>query len=447
MRRGNLFVEQVDREGNYVMDYDTSLSVSEIYETIRTWFPGIYKDSDGMICGEYRGAKYAIRAKNVTYLGNPHPCYKKRIQIPDDFPFFCAKARERGMTPILLGVYTYGSEVLFCDFYTEDFVGKKAHNSSAHVYTEDLSAAMTDQYFQKIDFFGNRITVFRPDIVNLFLEELLGFGENVSEMEVPGIGTSETAQAECPGRVPGTGSRVEYAFETAKVQMPQKTPSQETSGALPEIIDHVRAFFDQEERIWYGAECYRKMIRDSYRNKFQPEWAGFYLEYEFENYLRDHVSDSLIRYAQDKREGGIDLDLYFERLGCYGDLKAHSETSPGIQENDWDTVMGILRRESPHDHIYYIVCEHDTVKDSEHGFEVTHFWNRAKGKINLMSYSGKMKHHVTLKKAYILDIHPGNQKYLSVFKQGINSNGKPRPPKIMINHDDLKHFVIFEMTL
>jgi len=36
---------------------------------------------------------------------------------------------------------------------------------------------------------------------------------------------------------------------------------------------------------------------------------------------------------------------------------------------------------------------------------------------------------------------------LTVFKQGINSNGKPRAPKIMIEHDNLKYFVIDEIIL
>ena len=88
-------------------------------------------------------------------------------------------------------------------------------------------------------------------------------------------------------------------------------------------------------------------------------------------------------------------------------------------------------------HIYYIVCEHSTEKDSLHDYEVTKYWNTAQGKSNLMSYHKRMKNSVALKRVYILDINNSNKEYLSQFKQGINSNGKPREPKIMIEQDNL----------
>ena len=31
------------------------------------------------------------------------------------------------------------------------------------------------------------------------------------------------------------------------------------------------------------------MIKENYRNKFQPEWAGFYLEFEFEKYIKNSI--------------------------------------------------------------------------------------------------------------------------------------------------------------
>lgn len=73
-------VEQVNTDGTIVCDYDQTLSVRALYERIATYFPGIYRDEDGIICGVYQGRKYSIRAKNVSYLGNPHPVFKKRIQ-------------------------------------------------------------------------------------------------------------------------------------------------------------------------------------------------------------------------------------------------------------------------------------------------------------------------------------------------------------------------------
>lgn len=56
-------VEQVNTDGTIVCDYDQTLSVRALYERIATYFPGIYRDEDGIICGVYQGRKYSIRAK------------------------------------------------------------------------------------------------------------------------------------------------------------------------------------------------------------------------------------------------------------------------------------------------------------------------------------------------------------------------------------------------
>lgn len=435
MKRGNTTVEQVDKEGFICIDYDTSLSVTEIYDRIKQYFPHIYKSGDGMICGEHSGKKYSIRAKNITYLGNPHPHYKKRIQISDDLRDFYNKSEERGMQPLLLGIYTYRDNVIFCEFAIDDFVHKKAHNSSAHVYTSDLSSAASDGYFQKIDYFGNRITVFKPEIVNIVLDELLGIKEDV--MTYP----TEIAYD------------VELPNNNVLIQVDSKKKQSDLSSSASAYVERlfpkkteekIEQFFGEEDTEWYGIDCYTKMINSNYRNKYQPEWAGFYLEYEFEGFILREGLSSIIRCAQDKSDGGIDLDLYFPDIMAYGDLKAHSENSRGIQGNDWDTVFSILNSGEITNHIYYIVCEHGTIKDSERGYEVTKFWNHSQHKKDEMSYSKRMKNTVILKRWMILDINSDNKEFLTMFKQGINSDGKPRNPKIMIEHDKLSKFVIAE---
>lgn len=75
------------------------------------------------------------------------------------------------------------------------------------------------------------------------------------------------------------------------------------------------------------------------------------------------------------------------------------------------------------------------------------FWNRAQGKSNLMSYQKRMKHHVVLTKMHILDINNSNKHFLSMFRQGVNSNGKLREPKIMIDHDMISKFSICDVTI
>jgi hypothetical protein len=406
--RGKTIVEQIDKTGEIVMDYDTSVSVKEIYNRIKTYFPNINEDEDGMIFGEFNGKEYSIRAKNITYLGNPHPVYKKRIQIPTDLQKFYRKSKERNRKPILLGVYTYHDNFMFCDFNIDDFVNKKAHNSSAHVYSSDIMAAVKDKIFQKEDYFGNKITVFHPQVVNIFLEDLF------SERE----------------------SLIQEFVSNVKSEQYDLLPN--------DVLYQIEKFFEEEKKQWHGRDCYEEMIEHDYRNKFQPEWAGFFLEYQFEKYINKNNITNLITYAQDKKEGGVDLDLYFPVIKQYGDLKAHSDNSRGIQGNDWGTIFNLLKKGQ---HIYYIVCEHSTIKDSECNYEVTKFWNRMQKKNNLMSYSKRMKNTIVLKKVYVLDINNSNKQYLTMFKQGVNSNGKLREPKIMIEDKNLEHFIIKEINL
>ena len=121
--RGNTIVEQVDHDGNTYMDVDISLSAKDLLEVLKTYFPDIRKDK-GMITGNFKDRLYSIRVKNITYLGIPHPVFKKRIQISGDLKDFYNDSLSRGMTPLLLGIYTRDDLTLFCDFNIEDFVAK-----------------------------------------------------------------------------------------------------------------------------------------------------------------------------------------------------------------------------------------------------------------------------------------------------------------------------------
>lgn len=447
MKQGYVRVEQVMSDGTIIEDFDTSLAPTEIESVLKSYFPKLKKVewSPVFYVGEYKDRKYAIRCKNVTYLGNPHPIYKKRIQIADDLNTFYQKAVSIDAEPILLGIYTYEDNTLFVDFKIDTYIGKKAHNSSAHVYSSDLYEATIYDYFQKVDYFGNTVTVFKPQVIPTFLDELLGIGEAVES-------NNQNAFQETDSQFDDFTLFIDDKKE--QFDSRDKKISDRYARVLPyvhsfktDIVPMIREFFQQTDKNWYGIDCYKEMIVANYKNKYQPEWVGFYLEYIFEKYINDNHLESIITYYQDKKDGGIDLDLFFPTLSSFGDLKAHSEDSRGIQGNDWNTIFSIINKNDETSHIYYIVCEHATEKDSQYDYEVTKFWNAELEKDDLLSYHKRMKNNVTLKRVYILDINYGNKEYLSMFKQGINSNGKPRAPKIMIEHDNLSHFILEEIKL
>lgn len=385
MRVSNKPVEQITVDQNVVIDKSEILTTTEMFRLILKKFPNV-SVRDGLIYGSHNSYNYCLYLKNVSYLGNPHPIYKKRIQIPRDFIDLYNENKKRGIETLLIGVYKYKDVLLFCDFDTTKYIRNKLHNSSAHVYTIDLLNGCRIGLFKKKDYRNNIITVFDEQNITNFLD-----------MKFEGM--------------PSTGI---------------------------EVFDTLDEFFSSIAKDWYGIECYSEMIENGFSNMYQPEWPGFYLEYKLEKYLKDNHKDHIIKYSQNKKNGDIDLDLFFPQIGIYGDLKTHSLTSGAIQGNDLDTIMNLIKDQS----IYYVVCNHTTDKDKDHDYEVTEFWNKQLNKSDLHSYGAKMKHSVSLKNYLILEINKYNMKYLDIFKQGKNSDGKPRNPKIMISNKNINNFLV-----
>lgn len=385
MKLSNVKVDQI-YHGSVIEDYGEILTHSELQFIIKGLFQNLIVEKNGYLYGKYRDKEYCIYYKNISYLGNPHPKFKKRIQISNEFKSLYDENLKKNITTLLIGVYKYKDNILLCDFDTNTYVKRKAHNSSAHVYTIDLMNGERNGLFEKKDIRGNVITVFNKDNVNNYLDSKL-FNEDNTKIEV---------------------------FET---------------------LDD---FFIHMTKEWLGMEAYADMIEHNYRNKYQPEWPGFYLEYKLEEYLIKNNKQDIITFYQNRKKGEVDLDLQFPQLGFFGDLKAHSVTSSGIQGNDYETIMKLLETQS----IYYIVANHETEKDSDHNYEVTKFWNTVQNKKDLMSYSNKMKYRVKIKSYYVLELNKYNKQYIDVFNQGKNSDGSPRNPKISISMKNLNNFLV-----
>lgn len=390
MIKSNIKVEQIYKNA-VVNDCGEILSPKELKQILIKTFPNT-QEKESYIYGDYREHKYCIFFKNISYLGTPHPHFKKRIQISLNFLKLYEENQKNNIETIVIGIYKYKDTLLFCDFDTAKYIRNKAHNSSAHVYTIDLLNGNRNGLFKKKDSRGNLITVFDSKNIDKFLK--------------------------------------------------QKFNSDTASGV--EIFDTIDEFFASMVKTWHGIDCYMEMIENDFANKYQPEWPGFYLEFKFSEYITKNHKTDVVVYSQNKKDGEIDLDLFFPQLGFYGDLKAHSSVSKAIQGNDYDTIMDLLEKQS----IYYVVCNHDTKKDKDCNYEVTEFWNEQLNKSNKRSYGNKMKNSVYLKGYQILELNKYNKKYIDIYHQGKNSNGNPRNPKIMISEKNignfLVHFVDFE---
>lgn len=389
MIQSNIKVEQITADYQVVEDYGEILSKAEMSRILLSNFPETsYKN--GCIYGTRAKKKYCIYFKNISYLGTPHPYFKKRIQIGDNFKDVYRENQRNNIQTLLLGVYKYKDIILFVDFDITRYVAKKSHNSSAHVYTLDLKNGLLLGVFQKEDINKNIITVFNEANVEKYLS---------SKIE----GTTDLRQ---------------------------------------DFVVILDDFYTRLHKQWHGIASYQEMLNAGFNNALQPEWPGFYHEFKLDQYIKQHNVSHAIQYKQNKRKGEVDLDLYFPQVSAYGDLKAHSNDSTGIQGNDWDTIMDVIQTTS----VYYIVCNHNTEKDRDHNNEVTIFWNTQLGKPNLLSYANKMKNSVELTSYYILEINRFNQQYLDVFHQGHNSDGSPRNPKISIKMRNIGNFLIHQMN-
>lgn len=389
MIQSNIKVEQITADYQVVEDYGEILSKAEMSSILLSNFPETsYKN--GCIYGTRAKKKYCIYFKNISYLGTPHPHFKKRIQIGDNFKDVYRENQRNNIQTLLLGVYKYKDIILFVDFDITRYVAKKSHNSSAHVYTLDLKNGLLLGVFQKEDINKNIITVFNEANVEKYLS---------SKIE----GTTDLRQ---------------------------------------DFVVILDDFYTRLHKQWHGIASYQEMLNAGFNNALQPEWPGFYHEFKLDQYIKQHNVSHAIQYKQNKRKGEVDLDLYFPQVSAYGDLKAHSNDSTGIQGNDWDTIMDVIQTTS----VYYIVCNHNTEKDRDHNNEVTIFWNTQLGKPNLLSYANKMKNSVELTSYYILEINRFNQQYLDVFHQGHNSDGSPRNPKISIKMRNIGNFLIHQMN-
>ena len=79
MTCSNLKSEQINENLEIVMDNGEILNKDELVNILLENFPNT-EEKDGVLYGEKEGKKYGIYFKNISYLGTPHPFFKKRIQ-------------------------------------------------------------------------------------------------------------------------------------------------------------------------------------------------------------------------------------------------------------------------------------------------------------------------------------------------------------------------------
>ena len=354
------------------------------------------------------GKVYHLLVRTCTYLGNPHPIFKKRVQLPLWFNEYTNTITKKNpkIDVRYIGVYHYedryhGNNIIFVDFQKDTYLEKKGHNSSAHVYTNDLFQAMTYGVFTKEDNFGNTISVIRKDKFLAYL-------------------TNKVHE------------------ENSLFDLFRKFNCGFTFGKWLKALDVIKEMHKNEWQQWR-----------------QAEWAGWFLEYKFNKFTIDSNVTNQMRYVGSslKREGDLDFDIRFDEEDFYGDLKASDINKKETPGNDQENLIECIYQ---FDKFWYVIYEHETIKDCEAtGFEATKERNQYIREVDPsykkddMSYHERMKNSVKFMKMTIIELNRVNfREALTEFHQGHQPSGGARKPKFNINKKVLENdnYVVFRYT-
>ena len=344
------------------------------------------------------GKQYILLHRAISYLGGTgqHPIFKKRVQLPSWYKVFCLDATKQKLPYDIrfIGVYHYEGVVVFVDFEKDTYLKKKVHNSSAHIYINDLYQALTNGVFHKEDMFGNHIYAIRG---NKLVSYLRG---------------RETGQS--------------ILFD------------------MFEQFNHGFSFGQ-----WLNVlPTVKRMQKAEWPEWRQTEWPGWYLEYKFSQYTIEHNTDPYIIYtgqSNKSRNGNdFDFDVWFKKHQFYGDLKASdikAKEAPGNDQTTFVECINMFGR------FWYIIYEHETRKDSpQNNYKEVRAYNKYMKKEEL-SYAARLKTGVKFERMIILELNRINyREALSEFNQGHQPDGGARNPKFMIKKKDVDKFVVFRYT-
>lgn len=393
-------VDQIGLDGRLLTGADARLSKRDKERLLLGELPNATAEKFAGV-DSVRFRDQILFMKQVTYLGSPWPAFKKRIQIPKKWLAAHQQALADGLTPRFVGIYRHGDVTIFVDFDPSTYVLRKANNSAAHVSTNDLYQAQTLGAFSREDRNGNRLTSVPSDQLADYL-----------------LGRAQTV----PPQV--------EAF----------------SRFNSEFLAH-----DRTEAL----DAIREMYDASWPDCFQGEWAGFYLEFRLDRFLRENAFTPDIEFQRVKTKGAFDYDVVFRdhgRVDHYGDLKASDikkTESPGNDAADIRCCVEAFGR------FWYVLYEHETWHGRTDEDRPTVAWNDwrrsvggyAKGKTktyNPLTYASRFKSAVRFSKMSILEINEANfGMALGDFRQGHQPGGAARALKVMIKKRNIENFLIY----
>lgn len=400
---GSVAVDQIGPDGRLIQDVDTTLSEQEKSDLLLEALPGATSEKYAGVRVVRYGDQVILKAQ-VTHLGNPWPGFKKRIQIPKPWLAVHQQAVADKLEPRFVGIYHHGDVTVFVDFDPRTYVLRKANNSAAHVATNDLFQAQTLGVFSREDRNGNQLT-------SIHFEELAGYLGGVLEQRHPHL----------------------------------------------EVFERFNREFLTAERL-EALDAVKEMHVANWPDTFQTEWAGFYLEFRIDEFLRRSRNTDWVEFQKAKGHGRLDYDLLLKEAGqlvFYGDLKASDNARHEAPGNDAETIKQCVK---DFGRFWYVIYGHDTWKASANAHHATIEWNEWKQSVGYfsrrgkpydpLSYYSRFKEAVRFAKMSILEVNEANlHVVLGDFNQGHQPDGASRAVKVMINKRNVDNFLVFSAAV
>ena len=405
----NLNSEQLRSDLSLDVNKDQPLSTSEMIKNIKNILGEenchIERyNNKKLLCYKHDNIIEILLLAAVTYMGGngQHPIYKKRMQLKKwykEVVYYYSNKSNYNVR--FIGVYHYQSNIVFVEFLKDSYIKKKMNSSAAHVYTNDLYQAMKDGTFKRKDRNKNEIVTIKYIKFKDYLDNKIK----------------------------------EYNND----------------------LFNIFKLFNEGDYFgkWISA---KKAIPEMHHNNWnkwkETEWPGWYLEFKMDSFIKEKILEKKILYvgSSHKHVGELDFDLWFNEDNFYGDLKASDITKNETPGNDQHNFIECVNK---YDKFWYVIYEHDTVKDSENNnYEATRFrtnyiknnneWPQNK-QFDELSYHKRMKNSVKFVKMYIIELNRINfRNVLSSFNQGKQPNGDARKPKFKISKKNIDNFIVYE---
>lgn len=394
--------EQISPNLNIEMSYDQPITASEDVCDIYSKALGMrvtaetYETRSIYYSCEHDGIKEIFFTAAVTSLSEPHPLFKKRIQLKEWWQKLYKQVKNNSNIRChLMGIYHYDGLVVFIEFNIKDYESRSWNNSSAHVYINDIYQGVVNGCFEKTDQNDNRITSISSRKLKNYI---LGNVQKNSLFDL--------------------FKKFNSGFSFGK------------------WITAVQAISEMKKKKFYAWR--------------ETEWAGWLLEYKMKTFVEEERCENQMRYIGNLKSGDLlDFDLFFVKEDFYGDLKAsdinHDETPGNKQEN-------ILEAINRHGRLWYVIYEHETKKDKDFGnemalkrMELIDHPDLGAGKI---SYADRMKHSVNFKRMRIFELNRANMnEALRTFNQGHQMSGDARLPKFNIDKRIIDNYLVFSYSI